>query len=453
MTYIINKNRIITSLPIATASAIILLTYFGVNKYNIFWWSMYLVAPQLAIFAFIIRGNVYKISAWYRRELFLIIMFVFHSIMSIFINQCNFWDGLFVILYRLAPLVFIMAAFDLATQTKKGGSSVGEIIKFIFTFVNVTLQLVGFYQYYVLGLEEDQLTSLCGNAHRFSFLVVYTSLYLYMVEGRKKRYLCLFISSTLLALIADYKLGLVVLVTSFPIYVVSKVLYIRKKNILVGMSAVMAVVLVYNYTMKESITILPKKYERNYMLFTSVFSYDYLKENINEVYPDNFEIFKGYIQIFTRIINSFNGYVFGVGPGNYATNIAQNKEKENYTIHVKKYRDELTKLGYGSGTLSNRRGMLINIIAEFGVVGGVLYLYITISLIHFPLKLFLRKRKYARASVGAKKRVDFYLFFIVVTIIEAPFSKVYEASYIVAFIVLLGLGLLEVYKREFAWKV
>lgn len=363
-----------------------------------------------------LKNNSFRIYC--STEFYLVLGFFLNGLISIILHDGNLIDSVLVFYFRLSPLLLIWIGFRTFLRNESK-------IEF-FSFHRITIGLLilsligGCYHYFIEGRIIDDLVSIQGNAHSFSFLVLYFSVVLAILNKRKRVFFgILVLISIFLVIKADFKLGIVVFAVSFFLA------YFFKEDVkkaLIGMFLVviMSIVLVLNAEFIFTQLLQGTGYQFLYDVAVSPEMWD-----LDNYFPSQLELFKGYVQLFTRVFENEVDFLFGVGPGNYASNIAMAKNKENAIEYVIWYREILDSKNVVYGTLLNRTNSFINLIAEYGIVGTITYLAIFISLI-IRIPRLLYKESNIASHLLIKRNLFVYYLTAFYLIIEFPFLGTFE---------------------------
>ncbi|WP_424963025.1 hypothetical protein [Ekhidna sp.] len=145
--------------------------------------------------------------------------------------------------------------------------------------------------------------------------------------------------------------------------------------------------------------------------------------NLDTVIPARLELFKGYYQLFTRVYENTNQTLFGVGPGNYGSNIAISLNKPLAAKYISYYRAQLDQMNVVSGTLLVRNNATVTLLAEYGLLGASVYLLAFIRIILFPLRVELKEfNNLPKSSIYPLMVLFFFL------LMEIPLVSVIESG-------------------------
>jgi len=352
------------------------------------------------------------------------LIFLFLGLLSISFNFVNPFDGLFIIFLRLTPIVLLLHIEHLV-HTKGVSSNYIPTINIVLVLMFPMLIIAG-YQFIILNKISDGIKSIPGNAHLFcGFLVAFN---LFLSLDFKYRWPLLFkllaLTSILFFIVADYKLGLLSLIIAFlltnPFYknfIFKKVYWIP----ILGSAAFISICIIY---FEHLLPFLPKKFQvlaRFFGEIDSVF-------DVSKVTLATLELPKGYIQLYSNIFSDMKNIVFGVGPGNYCTNIAILKEKSNALAYCINFEKTLIEMGYHRGTFQDRSNAIINLFAEFGIISSTFYFLILYKILKKPLALIknLNPRE-IRPDITNKLKA--YLFYLIFIGLQLPFFSIFESSF------------------------
>ncbi len=409
-------------------------TFFIFKWANFYWWSMYLFGVSFLGLWLLLKGSM-AFKTIFKLETYWGLGFLIFSIFSIIINQVNFLDGIFVIMIRVASLLMLGFAFYYAFQVRVNIIIQKHLLNTLGAFY-FSLLAYGLFQSIILGYDVDDLTSYTGSAHRFSYLLLLLNIVL-IAESRYKKLYSVFLPITFYLLLeADFKLGLLACFGSLALsflYYRSLLLKSNKSTILIILLLFTALVCVVLFFISNS-EYLPYRFKILVQLLTEA------QFDTNSVFPPNLELFKGYKQLFTSVFSNWQEWIFGVGPGNYATNIAISKEKHLAYEYVIRFRDELDRMGMIEGTLLHRRNAMINIIAEFGLIGSITYLILVGRMLLFPV--FMAKKNASLLSTISRKRAVVYSIFMLMVLLQLPFLSTLEEGVYISSVSLLGFYLL-----------
>lgn len=360
---------------------------------------MYLVSIAF-MGTWLFRSQPLKIQSLFGKEVVLILFFIVAALFNTIIRGNSLVDGAFVIFTRIAPLMILGFAIHYAMSSENDWSPNIRLFKQIcLGFLCLTIT-AGAFQHFVQGKSIDFLQALQGTAHGFGFFALFLSYFFWRMETRrsyKVLYGLFFVFCAYLAYQADYKLGILSFILA---HFMLTFLRFGKvvKSVLIGL-AVTAILLSDLY-MEPLTEVLPP-------LYSGILKVLFLESfwDLNGTFPPNLELFKGYMQLFDGVFQNIWDFLFGVGPGNYASNVAMSKGKHFASEFVIHYRELLDKKGVEDGTLLIRINSTINLIAEFGVLGATIYLFSIIRLLLF----FYRHEKILAPNPDKKMRSLIYL--------------------------------------------
>jgi hypothetical protein len=357
-----------------------------------------------------------------------VIVFLTIAALSTITNYVNPIDAVFVTLLRIVPLFSLIFAYHFSKTAKSFTKKSETYIHIILVVYLVLSLIVGGYQYFVNGAVVDFLISIQGNAHAFSYIAVFLSLFLLIISSNSKTRLVallLHIFALYMAIKADYKLGILAYLIALPS---AYVLVFKSKYVFVGGVIGVFLLAIIIFNLKLIIDLVPFEYSIVLKMLIDSNTWD-----LKEAFPPDMELFKGYWQLVTEVLDNTHELVFGVGPGNYASNIALAKGKPLATEYVIYYREILESQDVVYGTLLNRFNSMINLIAEYGLLGSLVYLYIFIRLIFHYLRRFLNNK-----STYKSKYIWFLTVMSVYIIIQLPIlGTIEEAIYISSFLLTL----------------
>jgi hypothetical protein len=288
---------------------------------------------------------------------------------------------------KLIPIGFLIIIYDLVSDINKDEFKTSQKR---FDTIHFWLLLLMFpivlSQKFIFNLGIDRIAAFTQNAHYFGFIALFSSLYFYF---KRRNIFTLFIVliAMVLSILADFKLGLIAFVSSILVNLIFQIKGKKRYFISIFIVLILIISLVF---LIQNAQYLPGRFKLLY-LFTNI-NFEMIKQNLNSVLPAEFELFKGYIQLFTNVFNNKLEMLFGLGPGNYASNIALSKQKYYAYTYVIQYRHQLDALGVSNGSFLSRDSFIINLIAEFGITGCLIYLYCFIRILIKPL-LFLTRLK------------------------------------------------------------
>ncbi len=437
------KIRSNSRISIWTVAVVVLLfNYFGFRVLNFYWYSFYLcVGGFFALnsfknIGFNLKGN--KLRTKFLLETKVIVGFMICSIFSLIVNKASIIDGVFVLIQRLTPLVFLILIYNytLYSDVQKMKRKT-DVFLTVFQPMFFALFFYALFQAFILNYRVDLLGSFTGHAHSYSFLAFFLNLLFFQMTKKKWLYLIVFFGNLILAVLGDYKLGLI---SFFGAFLLSSFLMNFKKNkkkfiaiMLIGFSFV-SLILIF---LDKILSVLPSHYSEIFYLIDQLSGMEWLK-NTQSVFPNQLELFKGYYQLFSEVLNTKPKLILGVGSGNYASNIAMMKEKyyaQTYVIH---FSDILKAKGFGNGTLLSRDGWLINLIAEFGLAGSFVYLFVLIRLLIFPFK-YLKSTKLDKKAV---KSFFPYLVLVIFCLFEMPVFPIFSEGLNVSVLAIFGVILI-----------
>jgi len=436
---------------------------------------MYFITPLVLFYLILKNKKPFVLYTFFYREFIAIIIFIALGIVSIIGNYANLIDGIYTIGLRLIPIILMIIAFDIVIDRKLNllfdinnnqFNSFMQINKYKwFIFMNSNLILgkhqssqnqpafiqnmrfilkiliflllsVGTFQYFFFNKVVDNLGSLPKDAHQFSFFSIFGSLFLLVTSSRKIFWLPVFCLAIFLSIMADFKLGLAIFFISL---LITLILY-PKNNRLIKLFISFLVLVILSFYFEPIIIRLPNLYRYSYYWVKEI-TFNKIIFTLDSPLPFNAEILKGYMQLPLIVLNSPFKFMVGVGPGNYSTNIALYKEKEYARKFVLPYQAYHKKIKNGVGTFGTRSNMLINIIAEFGLFGVIVYFYLIIRILLFPIK-FYQNNDIACFNLYISPFLFIYFCTIIYSILFIPFFGVFEESFWVSSICLTGIALI-----------
>lgn len=415
---------------------ILLINYFGFKLFNLYWWLFYLITFlyfSVLVFNSIISRR-FVINSYFKTEIILLIIFTLIGFFSVILNQSSVTDGVYVIIMKLIPIGFLIIIYDLVSDIRKNEF---ETSQKRYDTIHFGLLLLMFpivlSQKFIFNLGLDRISAFTQNAHYFGFIALFSSLYFYF--KRKNIFtLIIVLIAVILSIIADFKLGLIAFVSSILVNLIFQIKGSKRYFISIFIILILIISLVF---LIQNAQYLPGRFKLLY-LFTNI-SFEMIKQNLNYVMPAEFELFKGYIQLFTNVFNNKLELLFGLGPGNYASNIALSKQKYYAYTYVIQYRYQLDALGVSNGSFLSRDSFIINLIAEFGITGCLIYLYCFVRVLTKPL-LFTSRANVSISSEnnGLNSYMNTYRIIVIYMIMVMLFFPVVKDGIFIALTTYFG---------------
>lgn len=402
--------------------SLILINQIGLFRIaNLYWWSLYILS-SIAFIVFvanILNSGQRTLITKFGFEAKALLIFFFVGIFSMVYNEGSIIDSIYVITLRALPIIFMVFCLSWLSTTQLTKNH--KFKNCLFQFINWLFYLnliVGCFQLFVLGKKVDALGSIPNNAHSFGFLNMFLGLLLWQCNKFKKVHRMLFIFSFVLLIYADYKLGIV----AFFISLMAGNFFVRsflsgkfvKNLIIIIATAVLSTTIFYFL-----IPYLPS----HYGVFIRIFSHSDSLFKTSSVFPPSLELIKGYTQIFNEVFDSITNWIIGMGPGNYGSNVAIAKSKPLAFKYIIRFREILDNKGIVRGTLLNRSNATVSLIAEFGLMGFLLYTAVFLRLLLHPI----RTRLHMLSKINTN---DYLLMFVLVffIIVELPLFSVIESG-------------------------
>ncbi|MGL1887883.1 MAG: hypothetical protein OCD76_15315 [Reichenbachiella sp.] len=336
---------------------------------------------------------------------------------------------------KLIPLMYFIIFYDALIY---GGDTFYNEVKWNRVHLGLLLLMypIVLFQKYYLNLHVDMLSALTAHAHSFGFISLFSSLYFFTLK-KTWTYLFLLLIALFFAVIVDFKIGLI----SFIISLVSAhILTGTRKTKMIALSSILLILVFFGFLFTNP-QYLPDKFR----LVAYFFAGNKLAGlfNLNSTFPTEFELIRGYIQLYTEVLDSKMKMLFGVGPGNYASNIALIKEKHYAVKYVLYYRDIIDSRGIGNGSLLSRDGVLINIIAEYGCLGAILYMSCFIKIVLKPITINFN------TNIGSQKEQKYlYLYYAILIslFMEVPIFPILKEGLFLVGVSYFGMLLIRVKK-------
>lgn len=429
------------SSPFYILISILLINYFGFSYSNIYWWSFYIISISFFVVLLVdkIHKNSLSINTHFLKPMIFLAIFCIIGIYATLINQANWIDSLYVTVFRMAPILLILISYDFASNVD--WSTKNKVIRRfekILFFLFIIVLPVGFIQKFMLKLSFDDIAGFTSNAHIFSFIILITSVFIYLKEKRFWTFL-LIIVAIVLSILADFKIGII----SFFLSVFITLIIIRRingqrilKQLVFSIISILGIISLI-YLFREQ---LPGRFSLIFIIEN--ISIKSLLLDLNSTFPADLELFKGYIQLYLHILDDINKFLFGLGPGNYATNVAIAKTKYYAYTYVIQYRDILDSYDIANGSLLSRNGVLINIIAEYGHIGAFFYLISFFLISLFPIKFYLNYKKQLTNKNSIFAYLFTYILIICYTYLEIPVFPILNEGINIAILGIFGVLLI-----------
>lgn len=377
-------------------------------------------------FSIVLPSKMYIIQTPFKTELQLTIFFVILAFFSMVLNSVNNIHAFYAIGMKFLPIAFLLFGLawvyhNSALQSDRVKKKLDRGIKIIF-YANL---IVGCIQFFVFGKVVDELGSIPNNAHTFGFLNIFLGLLLWNSGSYRKLHRLAYLFSFLVMIVADYKLGLFVFLSSL---LLSKFtldsLYSGKIALNLIFSTILIIIIVFGFIV--SVPYLPSHYRT---IFLVLEAHEIL--NLDTVIPPSLELFKGYYQLFARVLEGTWDLLLGVGPGNYGSNVAISMNKPLAAKYISLYRSQLDQMDVVYGTLLVRNNATVSLLGEYGLIGAFVYLTVFIRLLLFPLKNELRNfRQYNKSMFFSMMVLFFFL------VLELPLLSVIESGLYLSLFVL-----------------
>ncbi|MHA1344614.1 MAG: hypothetical protein ACTSQG_11545, partial [Promethearchaeota archaeon] len=300
----------------------------------------------------------------------LIIFFVIIGIISMIINNVNIKDSLYIIYLRISPFIFLYFISKRKINPEK-------LIQFFkkFSWYSLPIILLGLFQSIVKGKWGDNLRGFQATAHIFGKILLFSA-FIHIIYLREKFSLirCIIcILSIYLAFAAEAKGEILAFVVGVILIYLADFSNISLKHFAVLILSILIMGMINSKVRMKGAGI----------------SIPYNIDNILR-----WEIVQGYSQLFTEVLTDPVSVLCGVGPGNYATNVAISKKKELAVKYYLYYIEIIRKKIGNVGTLLNRANPTVNIIAEFGLLGFSFYIIAYLNVAFLSWKIARCQLKY-----------------------------------------------------------
>jgi hypothetical protein len=344
--------------------------------------------PLLVLFAFALLQRADEFG---RQIKSLIIWFFLISLIGILFAETFSIYQLQDLAVYLAPLLFFYICYDFGID----GESFALFIKFQSTVLVVNLLVVLFYQipFYWVTLA-DKVMGLYADAHILgTYLSIYSIgfLYSFLATGKVRHFL-VSISLFMISLFPSNEKVLLFHMLYFSIVVLfsfNKSAVNRK--IFFALLILTIIPFIVNYD----------KLEEYYNIFEVVrlYVYDRGIENIG--------IVQAWPLAFQYISESFHTLLFGLGAGNYA-GVAASRAFAN-GINSKLISDFQMELsGLYGGAFEYKTNVWTNLLAQFGVIGFVIYMVVILKVIN------IFRGKNLSSNVSVYRNTALYAFLVIV---------------------------------------
>jgi hypothetical protein len=406
--------------------SIVIINEFGLFRIaNLYWWSFFGLTFLVGwIYLSIwIPTNGLAVSTFYKSEKIFLLCFIGLATVSLILNPTNLLHGFYAIGMKMLPIGFLTFCLNWVIRIRDSQVSQKLVFQLVIAIFYLNL-IVSCFQYFVLGLAVDLLGSIPSNAHTFGFLNIFFGLLLWNYEKYRNVHRVAYLFSFFIMIVADYKLGLIIFLLAL---LVSKFILSSLYNgkVVRNLLASLCLLIIIAVGFYLSIPFLPPHY-RAILLILDIEQI----LNLDTVIPPSLELFKGYYQLFTRVYENTYQTLFGVGPGNYGSNVAISLNKPLATKYISYYRAQLDQMNVVSGTLLVRNNATVTLLAEYGLLGASVYLLAFIRIILFPLRVELKEFNNLPKSSIYPLMVLFFFLLMEIPLVSVIDSGLYLSVFV-----------------------